>query len=192
LQKKNNPPLLIFCAPWQLPPFIATFASTNGKVLDDLSFECLWEQDAPEAKQKVKALWRRYQALDTEEVMEERCRQVVFIVRNAKGEVGGVATARPVQVRMLNNHYFYEFRCFIAPPFRAPGLDSLLAVKSKSFLEQRNGSGSKFKGLVMVIENDQLKAQRTKAIWPASGMVFAGYNRQGHHIRVGYFKGARI
>jgi hypothetical protein len=160
--------------------------------LNDLLFECLWKQDVPEARKQVKALWRRYQAVEGEKVIEQRSREVVFAVRNSSGEIGGVSTVRPVQVKLLNNNYFYEFRCFIAPPFRAPGLDSLLAVKTKSFLEQQKDSGEKFKGLVMVIENEEIKALRTKAVWPASGMVFAGYNAKGHHVRVGYFKGARI
>jgi hypothetical protein len=124
--------------------------------------------------------------------MDERVNEVVFVVRNGEGEIGGVSTARPVQVALLNDNYFYEFRCFVAPPFRAPGLDSLLAVKTKSFLEQHRDSGPKFKGVLMVIENEEIKKQRTKAIWPASGMVFVGYSPLGHHIRVGYFKGVRI
>ena len=123
--------------------------------MKDLFFECLWEQDAPDARQKLKALWRRYRALETEAIMDERVNEVVFVVRNGEGEIGGVSTARPVQVALLNDNYFYEFRCFVAPPFRAPGLDSLLAVKTKSFLEQQRDSGPKFKGVLMVIENEE-------------------------------------
>lgn len=97
---------------------------------------------------------------------------------------------RPVRVTFLNNHMFYEFRCFIAPPFRAPGLDSMLAARTKAFLEQQ--SPDAIKGLIMFIENPELKRQRTKAVWPATGMVFAGYTSKGDHILVGYFTGARI
>ena len=157
-----------------------------------LRFECIWNKDAVTEIMDVKAMWRKYRAIDDEEMMEQRSRQIVYIIKNEEGEVGAVSTARPVQVAFLNGHYFYEFRCFIAPPFRAPGLDTLLAVKTKSFLEQLENSDGKFKGLLMVIENQQLKKQRTKAIWRDSEMVFAGYTSQGHHIRVGYFKGARI
>src|SRR5690606_11143709 len=100
--------------------------------------------------------------------------------------------ARPIQVPFLNDNFFYEFRCFVVPSFRSPRLDSLLALKTKDFLETLPESGSKYKGIVMLIENEVLKKQRTKAVWPATGMVFAGYTSQGHHIRIGYFKGARI
>jgi hypothetical protein len=157
-----------------------------------LRFECIWNKEALAEIDHVKAMWLKYQAIDGEEKMEKRARQIVYVIKNEEGEVGGVSTARPVQAKFLNNHYFYEFRCFIAPPFRAPGLDTLLAVKTKSFLEELEGSSSKFKGMLMLIENQELKKQRTKAIWPDSELVFAGYTSHGHHIRVGYFKGARI
>jgi hypothetical protein len=65
-------------------------------------------------------------------------------------------------------------------------------VKTKSFLEEHQGADSTFKGMLMIIENELIKKQRTKAVWPSSEMVFAGYTAKGHHIRVGYFKGARI
>jgi len=157
-----------------------------------LCFECIWNKEASAEIGQVKAMWQKYQAIDGEEIIEKRASQIVYIIKSEEGEIGGVSTARPVQAKFLNNHYFYEFRCFIAPPFRAPGLDTLLAMKTKSFLEELEGSSSKFKGMLMLIENQELRKQRTKAIWPDSEMVFAGYSSRGHHIRVGYFKGARI
>ena len=160
-------------------------------VLDNLSFECLWERDCEDQREKVKALWRKYRALDEESHVEKRSREIVFAVNNGE-DVVAVSTARAMQAPFLNNHYFYEFRCFIDPAFRVPGLDTLLAVRTKTFLEQQKDAVTKFKGIVMIIENEALRTQRTKAVWPASEMVFVGYNSKGHHIRVGYFKGARI
>jgi len=160
--------------------------------MQSLVFECLWNTEAESDIEQVKNMWREYHAIDDEEMIGRRARQIVFVVKDREGRVGGVSTTRPLQVKLLNNHFFYEFRCFIAPPYRAPGLDTLLAVKTKSFLEQLEGSPGKFKGMVMVIENEEIKKQRTKAVWPSSEMVFAGYTREGHHLRVGYFRNARI
>ena len=157
----------------------------------DLVFECLWNKRSLVDIEKVRELWRKYRALENEELIETRSRQIVFVVKNAQDDVVGVSTVRPVKAALLNNHMFYEFRCFIAPPARAPGLDSLLALKTKQFLEQLDTSGT-FKGIIMIVENAELKKQRTKAVWPATGMVFAGYTSRGDHVRVGYFKGARI
>lgn len=160
--------------------------------MQSLTFECIWNRASESDIDEVKALWRQYRAIEHEQMIERRSKEIVFIVKGPDGRVGGVSTARPVQVKLLNGHFFYEFRCFIAPPFRSPGLDTVLAIKTKAFLEGLEGSGSKFKGMLMVIENEALKNQRTKAVWNDSQMVFAGYTREGHHIRVGYFRGARI
>ena len=160
--------------------------------MESWQFICVWQKGATPDIIKVKEMWKKYGAIETDDRMESRARQIVFIVKDPKGEIAGVSTVRPIRARFLNNHYFYEFRCFIAPPFRTPGLDSVLAMKTKLYLEQQEDSIYRFKGLLMIVENAQLKKQRTKAVWPASGMVFAGYTPKGHHIRVGYFKGARI
>lgn len=160
--------------------------------MKNLSFECLWEKDDDKTRQAVKNLWRQYRALEGEDLIEKRSREIVFVIRNHAGEVGGVSTVRPVRAKLLDNHFFYEFRCFISPPFSAPGLDSLLAARTKALLEEQQGVDSPFKGMLMIIENEVIRKQRTKAVWPATEMVFAGYTSRGHHIRVGYFKGARI
>ena len=160
--------------------------------MESWQFECVWQKGPTRDIIKVKEMWKKYGAIESDDRMESRARQIVFIVKDPEGEVTGVSTVRPIRASFLNNHYFYEFRCFIAPPFRTPGLDSVLALKTKLYMEQLKDSVSRFKGLLMIVENAQLKEQRTKAVWPASGMVFAGYTSKGHHIRVGYFKGARI
>lgn len=161
-------------------------------VLNNLKFECLWEVGGEEDREKVRAMWRKYGAMKDESHLQKRSGEIVYVVKNAEDEVVAVSTARPVQAPFLNNHHFYEFRCFIEQAFRIPGLDSLLAVKTKAFLEQQKDSVTKFKGILMIIENETIRTQRTKAVWPASEMVFVGYNSKGHHVRVGYFKGARI
>ena len=160
--------------------------------MEKLCFECLWEKNEDNTREAVKNMWREYRALDDEALIEKRSREIVFVIRNSAGEVGGVSTVRPLRLKMLDNHFFYEFRCFISPLFSAPGLDSVLAAKTKVFLEENQGIGSRFKGSLMIVENEAIKKQRTKAVWPASEMIFAGYTARGHHIRVGYFKGARI
>lgn len=160
--------------------------------MEPLTFVCIWEDFAAPEVAEVKELWKKYRAFDNDDLSEKRARQIVYVVKDANGRVGGVATAGVVRAAFLNNNFFYEFRCFVAPDFRAPGLDSLLTVKTKQFLEQLPDARSKFKGMLTIVEHEELKKQRTKAIWPASGLVFAGYNKQGHHIRVAYFKGARI
>ena len=160
--------------------------------VENIVFECLWNRDDREDdRRKVMELWRRYRALE-EDVIERRSREIVFVIKDLDGRVAGVSTVRSVQAKFLNNHFFFEYRCFISPDFRVPGMDTLLSVKTKTFLEREEDAVSKHKGTLMIIENQELKKAKTLAVWPASEMVFVGYTTQGHHIRVGYFKGVKL
>lgn len=158
----------------------------------NVTFECVWRVPAPQLREEAKALWRRYRAIEGEDALERRAEQIVFVVRDQGGQVVAVSTAQPMQAAFLNNHFFFAFRCFVAPSFRVPGLDSMLAVKTKAILDQQEGGKGKFKGMLIILENETLKKARTRAAWTASAMFFAGYTRHEHPVWVGYFKGARI
>ena len=147
--------------------------------------------DREEDREEVRVLWRKYGAIEADKI-GQRSKEIVLVVKDEGGHIVALSTARSIQARFLNNQFFYEYRCFISPDFRIPGLDTALSVRTKAFLQKQEGSPDKYKGILMIIENEDLKNQRTKAVWPASGMVFAGYTSQGHHIRVGYFEGAKI
>lgn len=160
--------------------------------MKDIVFDCIWKrEDRDDDRRQVMDLWRNYGALD-EEAIHRRVREIVFVIKDPEGAPVGVSTARSVQAKYLNNHFFYEYRCFISPDFRVPGMDTALSVKTKEFLERQEAELKKHKGILMIIENPDLKKAKTLAVWPASEMVFVGYTTQGHHIRVGYFNGAKI
>ena len=159
---------------------------------NNIVFDCIWKRgDREEDRLNVMALWRKFNALE-EEAMARRAKEIVFVIKDPIGQIVGVSTVRSVQARFLNNHFFYEYRCFISPDFRVPGMDAVLSVKTRGYLERHEPSPSKHKGMLMIIENPELKKAKTLAVWPGSEMVFVGYTRQGHHLRVGYFAGAKI
>lgn len=82
----------------------------------------------------------------------------------------------------------------LRPDYRIPGLTSRLLVSTRDFLESihsRDESNPAI-GIITLVENRRLKEHRNEAVWPASGMVYIGNSGDGHHIRVYYFKGARI
>ncbi|HMQ01425.1 MAG TPA: hypothetical protein PKC24_16705, partial [Cyclobacteriaceae bacterium] len=81
-------------------------------------------------------------------------------------------------------------RCFISSAYRAPALDTKLLVETKRYFERHNKANAV--GLIMVIENEMIKQNWTKAVWPGADMVFAGNTSEGHHIRLSYFKKAKI
>ncbi len=138
----------------------------------------------------VQQLWLTYGALTDELQIAERINHVALLVRHQEAGIIGLSTVKPAKIKSYNDNLFYEFRCFISPDYRAPALDTKLLVETKSYFEQHNTDNAV--GMIMVIENEMIKKNWTKAVWPGPDMVFAGYTSKGDHIRISYFKKARI
>lgn len=161
----------------------------------ELIFEKLWQQqqDTP-AHAEVLKLWKKH-IIVPEDQITARLRQIVFTVQTTEGEVVGVSTAYRVYVDQLK-HHLYAFRCFIDPGHRMPGLVSMLTVKTRDLLEEVHATDgppeTRCIGMITVVENEKLMKYRNEAIWPASKMVYIGNTAKGQHIRVYYFKDARI
>jgi hypothetical protein len=150
----------------------------------------------PETREEIVQLWKSGHVLADGQAMEDRLRQVVFVVRNAEtGKLAGVSTAEKKKVVALNNNYLYEFRCFIAQAARIAGLDVKLSKETFGFLEKLSKTDAgKPVGIFSVLENETLKKEPVwrRAIWPEIEMYFVGYTNTGNPIRVHYFKNARI
>lgn len=159
-----------------------------------LIFEKLWQQLDSTAHADVKSLWKKH-LIVPEDQIDKRSKQVVFAVKTPAGEVIGVSTAYRVYVDQLK-HHLYAYRCFIDPGYRMPGLVSMLTVKTRDLLEEVHATDGPAEtrciGMIAVVENERLMKYRNEAIWPASKMVYIGNTAKGQHIRVYYFRDARI
>ncbi len=141
--------------------------------------------------QEVVDFWVGNNAMPREMAIE-RAPEVAVLIRDSAEKLVGVSTAQRKQVRLLNNHYFFEVRCFIAPTARKPALDTMLLVATKQTLAvHRLVNGKDTIGLVLAIESDTPK-RWSKAYWPGSDYYFIGFTSQGHHLRVSYFNDAAI
>jgi hypothetical protein len=158
-----------------------------------LVFENLWNKDVTHISGQVIDIWKRNGGPVGEQA-SGRLAQLVFVVRNEGGEVVGISTAFRAYVKQLRNNFF-ALRLMLIPQYRIPGLTSRLLVSTRDFLEsihENDPVDQRTIGVITLVENQQLKEGRNEAIWPASRMVYIGNSKEGHHIRVYYFKGARI
>jgi ribosomal protein S18 acetylase RimI-like enzyme len=124
----------------------------------------------------------------------ERSGQVVLTVRH-EGKIVGLTSADFIRYHQLNDNLFYMFRMAVLPEFRVPGIESKLMVDSRDVLQnfaKDKPPANKAIGVLVFVENPKLKQNRNEAVWPASKLVYIGSDKQGRHIRVGYFKGATI
>lgn len=154
-------------------------------------FENLWMKDSPFLKEKVSAAWREQFSMKEEEVLK-RLDQLVFAIHNEQGVLMGVSTAYKAYIKQFKNN-FYAVRFMILPQFRIPGLLPQLVQQTREFLESLHEEDSTEKciGLIALIENEEMKRTLRAPILP-SGFVYLGNSAAGHHIRVYYFRGARI
>jgi hypothetical protein len=64
----------------------------------------------------------------------------------------------------------------------------------RDHLEQRfvDGEDTRATGMAYEIENDGLKSYFNRALWLPLRCYFIGANSRGDHVRVHYFRGARV
>lgn len=154
--------------------------------------ENVWQRDVPGLQEKVLSFWEDHGG-PVGSAASERIGQLVFVLRNASGEVVGASTALKIYVKQLR-HYLFAFRMMIRPDYRIPGLASRLLVSTRDFLESIHKDEAQDIpiGLITVVQNERIRKFRNEAIWPASKMVYIGNTPAGHHIRVYYFRDARL
>ncbi|MEK6781261.1 MAG: ATP-binding protein [Bacteroidota bacterium] len=158
-------------------------------------FENVWLKMSPALIKEVMEFWSTNKMLRAGFAAEERAQQVVLIVRDEKEKrIVGLSTAATVTFKQLNSHNFYLYRSIILPEYRQPGLASKVIVETRDFLESfsKMVSSNRCIGLLTFVENPKVQQFRREAVWPASKMVFIGTDKEGRHIRVYYFEGARI
>lgn len=159
-----------------------------------LRFENVWKAVTPEIKTDLIRLWIDNNVLSTEDA-EKRAAQAVFVIRTETGELAGVSTAARFRLKLLNENYLYEFRCFIPERHRVAGLDVKISRITFDLLEEESKKETeKTVGIFSVLENGELKKESVwrRAVWPELEMYFAGYTKKGHPLRVHYFKGVTI
>lgn len=158
----------------------------------NLNFDNVWRLDVSPYQDSILQMWARNGGPVGPEA-QKRLNQLVLVIRDQAGEVMGVSTAFNAYIKQLRNHFFIV-RLMIAPEKQSPGLSSHLLVLTRDFLESvrsRDRVDDPI-GLVMLVEKARTANITSEAIWPTSKMVYIGNTAEGHHIRVYYFKGARI
>jgi len=157
-----------------------------------LTINNVWMNVTPDLQRDIVDFWNSNNMLNPAVDSQARAQQVVLTVRN-NGKIVGLTSADFVKFHQLNDNLFYLFRMIVLPELRLPGIGSKLIVETRDILEDyaEKQTTNKCIGLLTIVENPQLIAQRNEAVWP-SKMVYIGNDKAGRPIRVYYFKGVRI
>ncbi len=155
-------------------------------------FEYVWGEMDLTVLQALKAFWLDNHILSNEK-LDQRAKEAVIVIFHESGKIAGVSTVFKSYFDQIKNNV-YVFRCFIAPAFRVPALDTKLAMLTHESLEKKLNEevDPRPVGLLMVVQNEEIKRNWSKAIWPDTNMVFIGTNPQGDHLRIRYFNEIKI
>lgn len=162
------------------------------KSVTDYSFHLIQGPISSEIGSEVIKLWTESAGLSAG-IAAQRLKELALILKDKSGKIIGVSTAVKTYFPQIHN-YVYAYRYFIHPEFRAPALDTQMIVRTKNHLQEvsKGETANKCVGIMVIVQNEIIKSQWTQAVWLDADMIYVGNTAEGHHIRVGYFKGARI
>ncbi|MEZ0370684.1 MAG: hypothetical protein ACAI44_16455 [Candidatus Sericytochromatia bacterium] len=151
-----------------------------------------WQLDE-ELKQEVIDFWTA-QGVMNAETASKRANEILQVVRQGEaGPIVGICTAYVQFIDSLRLS-MYKYRTYVLPDNRRHGLALQLINDSFEKLNQAfvEGRLTQACGMMIEIESAQLKSIN-KLVWNrAHNLIFVGYGRNGSHIRLAYFDGARF
>ncbi len=157
------------------------------------SLQNVWEDKDEQLKEEIIDFWLSENAIPERKIAEQRVNQVFFVVRDEDNKIIGVNTAYKAFNKQLNNHLYY-YRTFICPKGRKYNMIGEMLFKTMDWLETRfiEKKDIEAVGILLEVENEQIKTRLNQAVWPTAQFYYIGKNQRGDHLRVHYFKDARI
>lgn len=163
----------------------------RGPARDGYRIELLSESQTVRPDDVI-ALWVD-EGVVPEEEANRRIHEVLMVGVHETRGVAAVSSAflqRNAQLRMD----FWYYRAFTASAHRSSNVANAMWSRAVEHLTERHRSGvdRRSSGVVVEVENAELRRQFTVATNPPGPMVFIGENERGAHVRVLFFPGATV
>ncbi len=165
----------------------------SGAKDKEFRLEIVWQKVTPELAQEVAAFWAQEKALPQAGVAARRAQQVAVVCRAAQGgQIIGVSTVVKMTVPRLLNNVVYYYRHFVAAEHRQKHVGTALVQTTRDHLNQRfvSGEDRSAQGFYTVTESQILQKARRQGVSPAG--TFMGVNKNGDHLRIAWFDGAKF
>jgi hypothetical protein len=139
---------------------------------------------------EVIELWTREGALSPEEA-QRRVSELCFVAVDPDGRPAGMSTAY-LQFNADVQADMWYVRAFVAAAHRRSSLSVSLVLTGRDHLVHRyvRGEDPRGLGVILEVENENLKRALPKAVWHTTDFVLIGETARGAHVRVHYFPGA--
>ena len=135
----------------------------------------------------VRTFWWQHTALDPAEA-DRRLPEVVCVLRERDGAVGGVCSVFARELPLIGNRRFFIFRSLLPGDARDRFFD-LFAATYAALDREYDGAEGEPIGLCALVEEPERRA-RPEAEWEDPRTIYAGYLADGHQARVAYFAAA--
>lgn len=155
--------------------------------------ENIWEDKSPDQEEEIIRFWLSEGVL-SEPQARQRVSQVFVVARDLEKTIVGINTVYKHYNTQLEN-VFYYYRIYITPRARSfYHMSSEMILQTRDHLEARylDSVDTEAIGLFLEVENEKVKQQLNFAVWPVINCIYIGKNMRGDHLRVCYFKNARL
>jgi hypothetical protein len=171
-------------------------AKMNIPEKEEIQLISVWPNGAGAWSEALGELWDHYPEARELGALTHRKETAVVLIFEGK-KLMGLSTATVRQVKVLNHQWLYEYRMFLAPEIRRPGLDAKLLQFSVGILEKHSQNlpaANRPVGVLMQIQNKNLLASPTVSSPQLRVLPFLliGYTSQGYQLRVLYFSQAKM
>lgn len=151
-----------------------------------------WPAIAPADAERVRAFWRRENAIADEQQATQRLPQVAMIACTPEGEVAGVCTALAAVPPRLGQPVYY-WRCFVGAAWRSSRLVDHLLKRSCAMLDAyARERDFPCIGILLELENTRFGEKLRTATWWNLRFSYIGKSARNLDLRVHYFRGARL
>ena len=140
--------------------------------------------------ERLVAFWTANGVL-TEQVARERLEQVVCIRFDADDEIVGVNSVYADRVPLVGRR-FWVYRRYLAPGADEEAEPEMIEAARAELAQGFAGGPEEPLGLCVLVADPAVIERYPDAVWPAGGLLFAGYTDEGVQVRISYFEGARI
>jgi hypothetical protein len=143
------------------------------------TFHCVYEAVDEDLQKEIVAFWTKNQAIgDPEEAWRRTC-EVVFVIRNATGEIAGVSSVYAGNLRDGKKYYFY--RLFIQPTDRIFGMMRAVTLATAAFLRDL-AIPDRPHGILHINKNIKLMKPGMRLLFRITGYVYLGKTEKGFDI----------
>jgi len=143
------------------------------------------------AAEELLAFWAAHTTIDAE-AARARLPHVVCLLRDGSGAVAASSSAVDSSVGQIGGRRFWVYRCLTPSTAARDAVEPMLLAVRRHLTGRVGADGVRPIGICFPVADPELIAERDEAVWPDSGMLFAGWTQNDEQLRISYFDGALI